>query len=607
MQNTRSTSINVNPTTKLTVRLRSRVRHLALFWFVIWPGLAVVLGACKLLEYPTTKNVPWKIALPGVAAGVLYLVPEFLATALILFVASSCVFAVAGQRNLSWRGRIAEPVIAFVAIALGIALEFPAVLNNPVFMPIRSITLLHAYITLLIVVFGLGMITRTNGAPFSPLRAIAPSFLLIACGWMVTQVPVPISGHEVNRNSTVILGIDSLGMNLDIDTMRDFAQKNSGAIYEQAITPGLLTNAVWTAIIEHRPIRDTGTLLTFQTADWSQSPYQLITEAKRHGYQTWSFFTGQNTIYVGSTAGFDHDRSGPMGWLQDATAAAKDGSVFTSFVVSRLPHVPFSRVSANQAGTYAFDLKAAVRSIVTAHEGSKPVFAVSHLGYLHDETYPRFEDLPKEYQQALLASDVGAIRDLSGDWQNPSTPGDNIGLNAWKLQNVQKVVTEEIERSGFLDPNNANHLVLLSDHGFRWQLTNESFAKQGYYHVPLITFGVPVRDLHQPISLLEISSLIGLEDHTSGVAEPTVEYVNFPSLEAFSTAILGAKWSRDGRIDVSPEIARKYLGLLKAYDPTTHVMHRASEPTVSVAKTDAVAAHRPSDPETARSSRNPAR
>lgn len=570
MQNTIGTSSNINPAKTLAVRLRSRVSHLALFWFVVWPALAVVLGAMKVMEYPTTKTVPWKIALPGVAAGVLYLVPEFLAAALVLFIVSSCVFALAGQGNPSWRGRIVEPVIAFVGIALGIALEFPAVLNNPVFAPIRSITLLHAYLVLLIVVMGLGMMTRASGAPFSILRAIAPGILLIACGWTVTQMSVPISGHEVNRKSTVILGIDSLGMDLDIGTIRTFAQKNGGSMYEQAITPGLLTNAVWTAILEHRPIRETGTLLTFQTADWSHSPYQLITEAKRHGYQTWSFFTGQNTIYVGSTAGFDHDRSGPMGWLQDATAAAKDGSIFTSFVVSRLPHVPFSHVPANQAGTYAFDLRAVVRSIVTAHEGSKPVFAVSHLGYLHDESYPRFADLPVDYRKALLASDVSAIRDLSGDWQNPSTPGDNIGLNVWKLQNVQKVVTEEIERSGFLDPKNANQLVLLSDHGFRWRLTNESFAKQGYYHVPLITFGASVRDLHQPISLLEISSLVGLEDHTAGPAVPAVEYVNFPSVEAFSTAILSAKWSRDGRIDVSPEIARKYLGMLKTYDPTTH-------------------------------------
>src|SRR6185369_7690197 len=111
--------------------------------------------------------------------------------------------------------------------------------------------------------------------------------------------------------------------------------------------PGLLTNAVWTAILEHRPIHDTGTVLTFASPDWNRSPFQLVTEAKRKGYQTWSFFTGQNTIYAGSLAGFDHDRSGPMGWLHDATSAAKNGSIFVPFLVSRMPHLPFSRIRQN--------------------------------------------------------------------------------------------------------------------------------------------------------------------------------------------------------------------------------------------------------------------
>jgi hypothetical protein len=352
------------------------------------------------------------------------------------------------------------------------------------------------------------------------------------------------------------------------DMLRALSEKHGGVSYEHAITPGLLTNAVWTAIIEHRPVHDTGVLLTFQSPDWSRSPYQLVREAQRNGFQTWSFFTGQNTIYVGSLAGFNHDRSGPMGWLQDATSAAKNGSIIVPALVSRLPLHNLFKIPPNQAGTYAYDLRAVIRNTLSSRVGAKPVFAVAHIGYLHDAAYPRFADLPDGYRSLLLGAKVNSLQDFGADWQLPQVAGDAIDLRKWKVKNMQEVIAAEIFNSGFIDPRNNNRLVLLSDHGMRSGLANDNFAREDYYRVPLITFGLPARDVQTPISLLDIPNLIGLSDPSSTEsAAPVVEYVNIPTMEEFKMAVLNGKWNIDGRIEFKQDIGEKYLRLLKACNP----------------------------------------
>jgi len=400
------------------------------------------------------------------------------------------------------------------------------------------------------------------------VRALSANLVFVVFGWVLTQLPVPPYGSAVNQDSTVVLGIDSLGMRMEIGGLRDFSREQGGAFYEHAVTPGLLTNSVWAAILHHRPVRQTGTLLIFQSPDWSRSPFSLVREVQRHGFQTWSFFTDQNTSYVGSAAGFDHDRSGAKGWLQSATSSAKNGSVLLPFLISRLPQLPFSRVPANQSATYSFDLRVLVRSILTSHQGPQPVFAVAHLGYLHEDAYPRFADLPPSYRSVLLKARVDSLRDFGGEWQLPIVPGDSIDLNAWKIQNVQTVVVEEIRESGFLAPQNRNRLLLFSDHGKRTLLNNENFTRPVFYEVPLITFGLPARDVQEPISLLDITSLIGLDDPSlPAPAAPVVEYVNMQTMDEFRNAVLGAEWLADGRINMRPEVIQKYVGLLKSYNP----------------------------------------
>ena len=552
---------------------RKKSAHLITFWFVIWPILSAVFGAMKLMDYPATAEVPPRIAYPGVAIGVLYLIPEFLVSATALSLLSVAVFALMPLQNAK-RNWFFEPAMAYVGLCLGISLEFPAVLNHPFFWPLRSTTLFGAYAFLVLLLVAFGALRHgVPCAPFRYVRAFAPVVCFVFLGWLITQVPVWGPHSSVNRRSTVILGIDSVGAQMEIGQLRRFSIENGGAWYEKAITPGLLTNAVWSAIFEHRPVHETGVVLIFQSADWSRSPYQLVSLAKRRGYQTWSFFTGQNTIYVGSTGGFDHDRSGPMGWLQDATASAKDGSILVPFLVSRLPQLPFARITQNQAGTYAYDLRAVFRGILRSHEGDKPVFAVSHIGYLHDEAYPRFAELPKGTRWLLMGAKVKSLQDFGGEWQVRAVPGDRLNLRQWKFNNIQAVITKEIRNSGFLDPRNGNALVLLSDHGMRTDVTNENFGSETYYHVPLITFGLPVRDLNRPISLLDVPGLVGLEDESRpGPSTPAVEYINFSGTSDYRDAILSAEWRRDGRIDIRAEIAQKMVSKLKPYYPEQNVV-----------------------------------
>jgi hypothetical protein len=514
--------------------------------------------------------VPAGIAFPGVGVGALYLAPEFLVAGAVFFLLSGAVFLTLARGETAPGKRcILEPAIAFLGISLGVALEFPAVLNNPLFVFFHDQTLWSAYLLLGVLLI---LCTFIRYGLLQPRAMVARGFLanavFVAFGWVLTQLPVPPYGSIVNQGSTVILGIDSLGLHMEIDALRDFSREHGGAFYERAVTPGLLTNAVWTAILQHRPIHDTGTFFIFQSPDWSRSPFNLIREARSQGFQTWSFFTGQHTIYVGSLAGFDHDRSGAMGWLQNATASAKNGSVLLPFLISRLPQLPFSQAPANQSATYAFDLHAVVRSILTAHQGSKPVFAVAHLGYLHDEAYPRFDDLSPGDRSLVLSARVDSLRDFGGEWQLPIVPGDAINLNAWKIQNVQKVVIEEIRKSGFLAPENRNRLLLFSDHGKRTLLNNDNFHRPVFWEIPLITFGMPVRELQQPISLMDIPSLIGLDDPSlPGPAAPVVEYVNMRSLDEFRSAVLGAEWLADGRINIRPDVSQRFLSLLRSHHP----------------------------------------
>jgi len=149
--------------------------------------MAVILGGLNLMQYPTTREVPFWIAYPGIAVGIVYLLPEFLVSATIFFLFSCAVFLAlplespGGRRNWLW-----ESVIAYLGLSLGVALEFPAVLNNALFTPLRNMSLLLAYVSVALLLIGLALFRHGLRQPRRRLgRALAPVVIFVAAGWLL--------------------------------------------------------------------------------------------------------------------------------------------------------------------------------------------------------------------------------------------------------------------------------------------------------------------------------------------------------------------------------------------------------------------------------------
>ena len=200
----------------------------------------------------------------------------------------------------------------------------------------------------------------------------------------------------------------------------------------------------------------------------------------------------------------------------------------------RLPHIPGARTPPNQSGTYAFDVGAELRAVLTAGVGAPRSLVLAHLDYLHQARYPRFSVLTPTERVLVVAAPVRALRDLSLHWQYPDVEDEPLGLYAWKIRRVQQLVRDEVLASRFLDPAKGNSLVLFSDHGNRARLTLNTFTDARYHRVVLATFGVPSRDTEAPISLLDLGDMVGFPDASRpGPSPPVVEYTN----------VIGREWS----------------------------------------------------------------
>ena len=551
-----------------TTSLRRRAVPFAIFWFVGWPLNSVVMGAGDVLAQLFTSQASLTLALGGVAAGALHTIPETMASELVLYMVSLLVFTACDPSPQTHRAlRLAEPALAYAALAAGIALEFPALLHHPLLAALQGLFVYQAYIVifLLVALFSLAL-ARLRRDGVAAMRYATAALALVLLGWGATAIPVERHRNIPGPGATVIVSLDSMSQAMNLSVLRQFSRAHGGVYYEHAVSPGLMTNSTWTAILMHRPVHATGVLLTFQSPDWSRSRYQLIAEARREGYETWSYFSDQSTCYVGALGGFDHNHSSPMGWLQFATVAFKNGSIFIPVIAARLPRMPFSRTPRNQAGTYAYDLRAALRAIFQTGSPSRRALVVAHIEYLHQTDFPAFSELTRRQRLAVLRSPLAGIQDFSAHWQYPGIPGDPIELYIWKVQHLQHVLTQELAASGFLE-RPQNRLVLFADHGIRYRLDNDNFGQPGYYNVPLITFHVEARDPQAPISTVSISELLGFADPDHPQAKPVVEYANISGIDEYKNAVVTAKWQRDGRIDFRPEVTQKYYQELKAYRP----------------------------------------
>jgi hypothetical protein len=549
--------------------LKERIYGHLSFWLVLWPLLTFITVIMAAGDNPLTQEAPYYLAAVGALGGMVALIPEFLTCAILLSILTVAIFHFAGTRKPSTLELLLEGVVAFIAMSLGIATQYPVVLDTFWLGPFRHYPVQTAMFVVLVAVLFLALVValcsrQWKRAWMAPVTVGA----FIAIGWSLTQLPTHVSKVTEMKNAVVLMGLDSLSQSDGLGQFKQFTAEQHGTYYTHAITTGLLTNAVWTSILMHRPVHETNVVFTFQSADWNHAPFQLVREAKKAGFETWSIFTDQFTSYVGSTAGFDYDRSSPMGWRQIATSMVKNSSILMPMLVSRLPQIPFSTTRPNQANTYCYNLKATIRRFLTVGTGTRRAFVAGHVEYLHQTAYPGMQDLSSEERALVIHASVDSLRDNSLHWYSPETTSEPLHINEWKEEHLQRVLTEELKETGFLDPARQNRLVVFSDHGHRRGLTNENFGDPRYYNVLLASFGASVvGDPSSPISVLEIPRILGFVDASRPALSPAVtEYVNL-STEEFKRAAKGTRVKMDGRLELPQEILSISEQRLKEFRP----------------------------------------
>jgi hypothetical protein len=498
-------------------------------FLVLWPALAIHFAADSLAATPLFAGVEPAALRWGMTAGAVQLWREHLVVGLVLAAVTVGVALASGGREsgsrlLQLAGGVGDGALVALALAAGIALEYPATLRHPGWTLLLPLPVCAAQCVQLAVLAALGLVLgRRRG---TPLRHVAVAAGLVVIGLAAARGPA-VGRAGARSGVRLLLGIDSLSRAEIGEQFRALAVRRGGSYYARAVTPGLLTNVVWASVLtSHRP-SELGVFFTFQAPDWGRMPPNLVERARDAGLHTVAFFADQFTMQLGADLPFDEDRSGPRGWRQVATCAVKDAGLFLPIVLPYLPRIRGATAPANQEGTFAFSLRRELADVLTAGRDGGPSLVLAHLDYLHQPRYPGLSELTPQERARVRQAKVAAVIDKSIDWQYPPTEGEPVDVYRWKLANLGHVVVEAIEASGFTDPARKNALVLFSDHGPRTGLMPGDFAHESYYGVPLLTFGLPARDVDAPISLLDLASLVGLPSPLRpDPAEPVVEYVN---------------------------------------------------------------------------------
>ncbi len=514
---------------------RKRLVGSLIFFCLIWPLLANLFAFLALKGDPLFRGVPlWVVGL-ALGAGTLELTVQIVVCGVVMAAGSFLVASVVGRR-LVWcayprRVRVlllVEPALIAWGLACGIVYEYPGLLLHPLFLMFRSNTVLWASGLapcaglLAGILFG-----RWSRAPGLAWRYPALVLVSVLIGWAGAR-PIELRKLEAGAGTTVILGLDSISQVEDTGILRDFATRNKGTWYERPVTPGLLTNPVWTSILTGRTVGETGIFFIYQVPDWDRIPDNLVKRARSSGYVTYSYVSDQFTTHFGSMAGFENDRSGPIGWKQEATAFLKNGHIFLPVLLPYLPRLPLGRTPANQSGTFAYSIRGELNEVLCVGRGQRTkTLIAAHNDYLHQPCYPSYSELSGEERGKVLAARAGSLVDHSLDWQYPVEWDEPLGLYEWKLRHLQEVVADCVIGTGFLAPARGNKLLIFSDHGSRTGVLAENFGEEKYHRVILIGFNTEKRDPAAPISLLDIPALIGLPDALRpGPADPVVQYVN---------------------------------------------------------------------------------
>jgi len=514
-----------------------------LFAAVLWPLLTILGTILSLLRLPY-YDVPIEQALAAAFAGLALSLGDMFASGAIFFGLSWALFRRFGRSEESGRfpaARLAtEPLLMFAAVICGVSLWYPAVLSEPLFSPFGDVP---AAVLVALLAASVAVGAGITGRPGARLRLAA---LLLAVGVVSPTAGftrAALEGAWGEPPSVVVLGIDSLSQSDGLSSFREWVEAESGTWYERAVTPGLLTNAVWTSILTMEPVRTHGVFHTFQHFPEGDAAAFLAAAGAR-GYRTVSYFPDQSTCAVGSQAGFDQDRSGPVGWRQVLLPIVANSSFLVPVVRPALPRVWPSPSAVNQAGSFTYDVRRDIRAILSAGVTGRQTLVAAHLTYVHLPAYPRSADLSWAELRRIALAPAQFIRDRGFDWQDLELPTDPVPLRKWKLTYLRRTIESELRATRYLA--NGGQLVVFSDHGHRVGLTLENFADARYYHVLLATFGVTARRQGESVSLIDIGSLLGFSD---GRAEPAVEFALAPSA-IWPTLVNSARLRWSGAVDL---------------------------------------------------------
>jgi hypothetical protein len=549
--------------------------HLALFT-VCWPLGSALVGtpASYTGALVDTGNVgAVRLAMLLTAAE---LWREFLACGLVLAALAALVSRVARgpDAGSASAGRqvlqgVLDALTVTVALALGIALELPAALNlpGPDRLPDRPV-----WQALLAMAAALGLVALAAGLRWSSRRLgyrhLLASAPVVALGWALARFPPAHPTPAAASNARVVLGLDSISRVDDVQGLHGLEARHGGTWYERAVSPGLLTNAVWSSILTSRPPHETGVYFVFQGPDWDALPDNLVARARAAGLRTHSFFSDQLTTYVGADLPFDAPASGPKGWKQATTVAVKDASWFLPVLLPRLPPLPGAAAPRNQAGTYAFSIRRELQDVLAAGTEPGGSLVLAHVDYLHQPRYPGLSELDPAQRRRVLSARRRAVTDGSFNWQYPRIADAPFDLYAWKLRHLQELVAAAVDEARLLEAGRGNTLVVLSDHGPREGVRDDAFGNEQYYGAVLLTFGVPPRAPSEPISLMDVPALLGLPAAGLGPAEPVTEYVNLPANE-WPPLFRDAVPLRDGGVRL-PRAALEAIGArLRSFRPYT--------------------------------------
>lgn len=562
--------------------MKSRILPHAAFWTLLWPAAAAVAAAMDAEErvlYPFWRA----LGLSGL--GLLVLLPQLLVVSAVLTATTACLFGVASTRSAPLRLRLFEPMVLGVAVVAVAALRFPAILHHAFLLPLRPLPTWAALVVLC--AFALALLAaRAVEEPDGARRAVlalAPAGVALGLGFYGGAAGrAPADGP---RDSVLLIGLDSVSAGDVAGGPLESMAAEGGRSYRAAVTPALLTNAVWATILLSEPPERHGVLIGLQDWTLDGSEAALTTRARDAGLSTMAVFPNRSTTWAGARGGFDVDRGGALGWHQMATAWLKNSSILLPLVLPLLPDVPGGRTPRNQVDTFSYDLASDLARILAPGEGRR--FVAAHVTFLHESRYPSFPEMSPDERRRVLRARAGRIFDDSFNWLHEDEPDAPIPLRRFKWAQLQETLADYLRSTGTLEPSRGNAVVVFADHGPRSGLSQETFCEPRFWHVPLLAWGdrsgLP---LDAPVSLGDLDRIVGLGVPGAPRIPPRVTFASVSPTD-WADLMSGTRPRRDGSTELPPEVVARISARAESCDPAEEGRAFAGAPPDGAGNADA--------------------